>query len=323
MNKPVLPVFQPKHPLAFGISSYFLLNELGPRIYDPLARNIGTEAGGDVLWSADVLGRTPRFPGNGYYALSKMLGPTSTPMSFVMGIKPTSLAAENGLFKTVTSTQYSGVWGYLVASTGYFAITVGEGAGAGSRERRTTRTTKGIPNNKSVHIAAVVNTHSSHTIYFDGIQQGVTTDGTGGSFGTATTGGQLGRYSDANNTKYLTGLMYYFYVYNRIITAAEVRALALDPYAMFRSPKLINLSALASSTTTIRLTWQDNSEGEESFSIERDTDGGGFVEINTTAAGAETYDDSPDIGHTYTYRVRAISDALGDSEYSNEAEVIV
>jgi len=76
-------------------------------------------------------------------------------------------------------------------------------------------------------------------------------------------------------------------------------------------------------TTTIRLEWQDNSEGEDGFSIERD-DGGGFVEIDTVGAGVETYDDTDvPTGDTYTYRVRALSSALGDSEYSNEASETV
>lgn len=77
------------------------------------------------------------------------------------------------------------------------------------------------------------------------------------------------------------------------------------------------------STTTVRLTWTDNSEGEDGFSIERDDDGGGFAVVHVTAAGVETYDNTVSEGHTYTYRVRAMSAALGDSEYSNEATVIV
>ena len=97
------------------------------------------------------------------------------------------------------------------------------------------------------------------------------------------------------------------------------------PYALWEM-QTFRLEALViggAGTTTVRLTWTDNSEGEDSFSIERDEDGGGFSEIDTVAAETETYDDTVDEGHTYTYRVRAISAAKGDSEYTNEAEVTV
>ena len=76
--------------------------------------------------------------------------------------------------------------------------------------------------------------------------------------------------------------------------------------------------------TTIRLDWTDVSEHEDDFSIERKTDAGAFGEIDTVAADVETYDNiNVQAGHTYTYRVKATSAVLGDSEYSNEAAVIV
>lgn len=79
------------------------------------------------------------------------------------------------------------------------------------------------------------------------------------------------------------------------------------------------LSAAASSTTTIRLTWTDNASNEAGFRIERGTDGSTFAEIAVTAADAESYDDTAAAGSaTLFYRVRA-TNAAGDSSYSNVA----
>lgn len=128
-----------------------------------------------------------------------------------------------------------------------------------------------------------------------------------------------------NDARSLVGTVDAAYVFSRALTDAEIRALYIDPYAFYLKVSTRDLVAVVTGavTTTVHLTWTDNSEGEDGFSIERATDGGGFTEINTVTAGVETYDDSPEIGHTYTYRVRATSATLGDSEYSNEAEITV
>ena len=116
-------------------------------------------------------------------------------------------------------------------------------------------------------------------------------------------------------------------IYNRALSDPEIYQLwaPATRYDLFSIPRLqtVGMSGIPGIDTTVHLTWTDNSEGEDGFSIERADDGGGFVEIDTVVAGAETYDDTVDVGHTYTYRVRATSAALGDSEYSNEAKVIV
>lgn len=123
---------------------------------------------------------------------------------------------------------------------------------------------------------------------------------------------------------FLGGTIYAVMFYQRRLPGAELQSLTANFWnTLFRPPAYFDLRVEAAGATTIRLTWTDNSEGEDGFSIERDTDGGGFVVIDTVMAGTESYLDTVDVGHTYTYRVRATSAALGDSEYSNEAEVIV
>ncbi len=82
-----------------------------------------------------------------------------------------------------------------------------------------------------------------------------------------------------------------------------------------------NLSAEADGGySNINLTWVDNSADEDGFSIECDDGGGGgFVEIDTVAAGVTTYQHTGlTPGNTYTYRVRAYK-GMGPtySAYSN------
>jgi len=81
-----------------------------------------------------------------------------------------------------------------------------------------------------------------------------------------------------------------------------------------------DLAATAISTSQINLSWQDNSDNEIGFKIERKTGAGGtYSEIATTlVADATTYSNTGlNEDTTYYYRVRAYN-AAGDSSYSNE-----
>lgn len=72
------------------------------------------------------------------------------------------------------------------------------------------------------------------------------------------------------------------------------------------------LVATALSSTTIGLSWTDNSTDEDGFKIERDT-----VQIATVAAGVTSFTDAGLTPNTaYNYRVRAYN-AAGNSAYSN------
>jgi chitinase len=81
-----------------------------------------------------------------------------------------------------------------------------------------------------------------------------------------------------------------------------------------------NLSASATSTSQINLTWSDNSNNETLFRIERSTDGGNnWSSLTTVSANATTYSNTGlSASTTYHYRVRA-ENANGNSGYSNTA----
>ena len=80
------------------------------------------------------------------------------------------------------------------------------------------------------------------------------------------------------------------------------------------------LGATAASSSTIDLTWTDNSNNEAGFKIERSTSSTtGFTQIGIVSANITSYTSSSlNASTTYYYRVRAYNSA-GDSSYSNTA----
>ena len=69
----------------------------------------------------------------------------------------------------------------------------------------------------------------------------------------------------------------------------------------------------------LTLSWNDNSNNEDGFRIERSSDGSSFAEIATVGANVATYKDKTIAeDQNYTYRVRAFNE-FGNSGYSNSA----
>jgi len=81
-----------------------------------------------------------------------------------------------------------------------------------------------------------------------------------------------------------------------------------------------NLQTYVYSTSTgtwVSVYWQDNSDNEDGFKLERGTNGIDFSQIATTTYSSYA-DWDVESGQTYYYRVKAYNE-VGDSEYSNVA----
>lgn len=80
------------------------------------------------------------------------------------------------------------------------------------------------------------------------------------------------------------------------------------------------LFALSTQAAELNLTWQDHSDNEDGFRIERATGEGPFQLIGKVDSDVVTYKDTQVIpGKSYSYRVNAYN-ASGDSGFSNVAE---
>ena len=133
--------------------------------------------------------------------------------------------------------------------------------------------------------------------------------------------GTVGR----NVTKYTsTGLSanktYYFRV--RAYNASGNSSFSNEVSVTTSAPSApSNLTAERRSNTVVDLEWNDNSDNETGFKIERKKEGGKYAQIDTVGGDVTTYTDSGlSSNTTYFYRVRAYN-SIGDSSYCTEVSV--
>jgi Ca2+-binding RTX toxin-like protein len=102
--------------------------------------------------------------------------------------------------------------------------------------------------------------------------------------------------------------------HRHLIESLENRAYFSD-FAPVIAPS--NLTVTATSSTTVRLMWNDNSPNEQNFFIFRSTDDVNFAKVITTPADAVSWiDQSLTPGTTYFYRMKAHA-LTANSGYSN------
>jgi hypothetical protein len=84
------------------------------------------------------------------------------------------------------------------------------------------------------------------------------------------------------------------------------------------------LFAITAQAASLTLTWQDNSDNEDGYLIERlDNPAAEWVRIAKTVTNVSTYtDEAVAFGVEYAYRVQAYNE-YGYSGYSNEAQGII
>ena len=109
---------------------------------------------------------------------------------------------------------------------------------------------------------------------------------------------------DMNNEFYILGSNGKIYEYQPVITAPT------------------NLQAGSENPGTVDLTWNDNSNNETGFRIQRKDSTDIFTDVGTVSAGETSFPDNVSDVTTYTYRVIAYNDSAV-SDYSNEAEIMI
>ncbi|MBM3250043.1 MAG: tandem-95 repeat protein, partial [Candidatus Omnitrophica bacterium] len=109
-----------------------------------------------------------------------------------------------------------------------------------------------------------------------------------------------------------------FTVSDSLLSDSETIAITVIPPTIPDAPA--NLSALFIGTNQINLAWQDNSDNESGFKLERAVSSAGpFTQIYASQANTTTYSDTGlTSGTTYYYRICA-NNIAGNSGYSNTA----
>ena len=124
----------------------------------------------------------------------------------------------------------------------------------------------------------------------------------------------------ANFTFYSDSDLEYYTIYRYRIAAYEGAELSnYTSILNVQSPVNITPSNLVATSydTEILLEWEDNSDVEEGFRIQRD-DGTGFIQIDEVLEDVTSYTDyTPVYGTEYTYRVLAFANGQ-ESDYTNE-----
>lgn len=122
----------------------------------------------------------------------------------------------------------------------------------------------------------------------------------------------------SNNTAYT----YRVRAYNAAGNSDYSNEATVTPLAVAPS-KPTNLEASQVGDNQVKLVWKDNATNETGYKIERKTGSGNYSEIATVSANVTNYTNTGLSNNTtYTYRVRAYN-AVGNSDYSNEATVTI
>lgn len=131
--------------------------------------------------------------------------------------------------------------------------------------------------------------------------------------------------ASANATSYqVTGLLggfkYYFRIRamgalsNSVYSAVVDTTTDYDPNLPL-TPRQLDATAISQSAVT--LLWNDNSDNETGFEIERSSNGVNYVKVGSTGVDINTFtDNSLTVASMYYYRVKAIN-SYGSSYYSN------
>lgn len=126
----------------------------------------------------------------------------------------------------------------------------------------------------------------------------------------------ISSYSDTKNLELNTGYYYRITAYN-----TEGFSISSSEYYIHTSPphSAYSLQADILSSTRVTLYWEDGSDNEQGFIIERKTGSNSFSKIAEVPANVTTYTDGTlSVENTYTYRVIPYNPYGNAKSYTNE-----
>ena len=231
LAKPILPRLQRGHPLARGLIAAWTFHEgSGPSLVDISGRgNTGTLQNAPS-WSGGQFGSSLSFNAASSQSVLTTNTALSNDFTFLVWFRPTATAA----FTRIADKNYiAGFWlGHAGSGSGMWGGGVIEyGSSYGIFVPLATNEWHQLVSRRS---------GTTHTIIGDGgavstsnIVASTALDATAVRFGVA-----------HNGSGYFSGQISQVLFWNRAVSDADIKALYLDPFAMFRPRRVLKLSAV-------------------------------------------------------------------------------
>jgi titin len=312
-------------------------------------RVYATKGGGNSSFSNEAFATTDPSPAQAPFAPTSLGASATSSSSIDLSWTDNSTdetnfvversATSGSAFRTiailgVNTTSYADMTGLSASTTYYYRVYATNGVGSPGFSNEASATTDAppgstIPTAPTGLGATAISSSSIDLGWTDNstnetnyVIQRSTTSSSG--FTTiATLGTNTTSYADTTGLSASTTYYYQVYATNSAGSSGfsnEASAIT-DPAPLTPPIAPSGLGATAISSSSISLSWTDNSSDESNFVVQRSTtSGSGFTTIATLGANTTSYADTAGLSAstTYYYQVYA-TNSTGDSGFSNEA----
>lgn len=235
------------HPLARGLVGCWLFNEGGgSRVFDSARRNHGTLTNMDPAsdWVNGKFGRALDFDGSDDYVNFGDYSATD-------GLRRLSVDLVVRVDNVTNSTpgrHWVGKWGGAFGTNCEWIISQADGQGGklvfaavtnGANYFLLTTTSNILTSGAWVRISVVWNGGTVGSIFVNGVQQAVTNSSLGSPTAIMTSTAEMRFGRQTAGTASLAGRIDRCVIYNRALTAAEVRQLYVDPFCFIRRSRVV------------------------------------------------------------------------------------